>query len=137
MRDHLAPDRLGHGLRGQRHRADALPTLSERGLRVRHRGQEKLGNAVDRDTRVDFGGCFVDLPREQLRQTQSTAELCGHRRSGRCAKQHVGFQQCPRGSGRLIGDAEQNAGLPGDSGYTAAAEHQCTCGHRTVGCSEA
>ena len=40
MRDDLAPDRLGHGLGGQRHRADALPALGDVCRRIRRRGHE-------------------------------------------------------------------------------------------------
>ncbi len=126
LRDDVAPQRLGHGIGCQRNRTDPLPLLHHGGVRVRQGGQEELHNGLDSDAGIDFGGRLADLPREQLRQIQAAADLCDDRRAGRGAEQHVGIQQGRRRGRRLVGDSDQNACLPSDSGDSAAAQHQRT-----------
>ena len=85
-----------------------------------------VGDVVDVDAGVDLVGRLGDLAGEQLVEGGAAAELRGHRRSRRGAQQHVGGQQRRRRVGRLVGDAAQDAGLPGDAGQSTAGEHQST-----------
>ena len=114
----------GERLGCQRDGPDPLPLLGHRAVRVRDGLQEKLDDGVDAIARIDFGGAFLDLAFEQVLEAAATADLRRDRRTGRGAHQHVGIQQRPSRGRRLVGDAAQNACLPGDSRYSPATEHQ-------------
>ena len=124
--DHVAADRLGHGGRGAGDRPDALQLLRHRGAGVGQRLQEQPGDVVDVDIRVDLLRLAGDLTVVQRVEPQAAAELGGDRRACRRPEQDVGIQQSAHRFRRLVFDAPQNAGFPGDSRQAPAGQHQST-----------
>ena len=143
VHDHLAADRFGDGVGGQRDRADALQLLRFGGAGVRHRADEELGDVVDVDDRNRArrtarrsGGRTVRRASCRCRVCAATVDPAEVPSSTSAASRRL------RRVGRLVGDAAQDAGLPGDARQSAAREHQSTLRHgdecaRVVECLDA
>jgi hypothetical protein len=56
-----------------------LPLLRHRGVRFQYGGQEKVGDGVNPDARIEFRRHFLNLARKQVREAYAAADLCGDR----------------------------------------------------------
>ena len=129
VRDHGATNAFGDGVGGQRDGTDTLQFLLRGGARRHHRGDEQRADVLDVDARIDLERLFVELTVEELVEADTTTQLSGNRRARRRAQQHVGGEQRLRRVGGLVGDATEDARLPGDACKSTTGQHQSARRH--------